>query len=110
MIDQVAAVIEPFVQRGLFPAPEKAVVEMARDYILRQVDRHRATLERLQAKYGMNRDQFEAYLQVRSATLTTKPSAALNQAVMAEEEDALDWKIASEMLESWLGLKSEVGA
>jgi len=29
--------------------------------------------------------------------------------VMKEEEDALDWKIATEMLQSWLGLQTEVG-
>jgi len=27
---------------------------------------------------------------------------------MLEEEDALEWKIAREMLQSWLGLKGEV--
>jgi hypothetical protein len=26
---------------------------------------------------------------------------------MSEEEDALDWKIANEMLGSWLGLKTK---
>jgi hypothetical protein len=29
---------------------------------------------------------------------------------MAEEEDALDWKIAREMLTNWLGLQAEVAA
>jgi hypothetical protein len=42
--------------------------------------------------------------------LIANPSPALNRAVMVEEEDALDWKIAREMLQSWLGLQAEAGA
>jgi hypothetical protein len=109
MTDQVAAVIEPFVRRGLFASPEKAVTEMARDYVLRQIERYRTVTESLQAKYGMTYEQFEAYLKSRSATLSASPNPSLNQAVIAEEEDALDWKIAREMLQSWLGLQVEVG-
>jgi len=108
MRDQVSIVVEPFVRRGLFASPEQAVVEMAQDYVLRQIERHRAAIERLQTKYGMNYEQFNAYLQSRSATLVTRPNPALGKAVM-KEEDALDWKIATEMLQSWLGLQSEVG-
>ena len=103
MSDQVTTVIEPFVRRGLFSSPEQAVTEMARDYVLHQIDRHRATIEKLQAKYGMNYDQFDAYLKSRSATLVTTPNPILGQAIMNEEEDALDWKVATEMLQSWLG-------
>lgn len=105
----IISVIKPFIQRGLFESPEKAVAEMARDYVLRQIEHYQAVVEALQTKYGMNYDQFEAYLRARSATLTSNPSSALNQAVMAEEEDALDWKVAQEMLNSWLGLRQEVG-
>ena len=107
MMNDVTAVVEPFVQRGLFENSEKAVSEMARVYILRQIEWHQATIERLQEKYGMNYEQFNAYLQARAATLTTAADPALNQAVMLEEEDALDWKVAREMLSSWLGLKAE---
>lgn len=110
MSDQIGTLVEPFVRRGLFATPERAVAEMARDYVLRQVEHHRATVERLQAKYGMTYDQFDAYLKSRSQMLAHSPSRALNQAIMAEEEDALDWKIANEMLQSWLGIQSEVGA
>ncbi len=110
MSSRVASVIEPFVQRGLFANPEQAITEMARDYVLRQIERYRATIENLQAKHGMTYEQFEAYLKSRSALLQANPNPALNQAVMAEEEDALDWKIAREMLTSWLGLQAEAGA
>jgi hypothetical protein len=106
----VVDIVKPFVRRGLFPSTEKAVAEMAQDYVLRQIERYRAADERLQAKYGMTYDQFDAYLQARSATLAVAPDVALNQAVMLEEEDAHDWKIAREMLHSWLGLQGEVAA
>lgn len=109
MTDEVASVVEPFVRRGLFPSPEKAVAEMAREYILRQVEHYRSVVEGLQAKYGMTHDQFSAYLKSRSKTLITTPNPTLDEAVMKEEEDALDWKIADEMLQAWLGLETEVG-
>ena len=107
MADPVFAVIEPLVRRGLFASPKQAVVEMTRDYILRQTERYRTIIEALQAKYGMTYEQFEAYLKSRCETLAANPNPTLNTAVMAEEEDALDWKTAREMLGSWLGLREE---
>ena len=109
MVDQVAAVVEPFVRRGLFDSPEEAVAEIARDYVMRQTERYREVTAGLEAKYSMTYKQFEAYLKSRCAALASNPNPALNQAVMAEEEDAQDWKMAREMLESWLGLKAEAG-
>ena len=106
----VIDIVQPFVRRGLFPSTEKAVAEMAQDYVLRQLERYRAVDDRLRAKYGMTYDQFDAYLQARSATLAASPDVALNQAVMLEEEDAQDWRIACDMLTSWLGLQGEVAA
>ena len=108
MADTALNVLEPFVARGLFANSEEAATEMARIYILRQIQRHQAVIDRLEAKYGMSYEQFVAYLQVRSQTLADTPNPELNQAIMAEEEDALDWKIAREMLSSWLGLQTEV--
>jgi hypothetical protein len=108
--EAVAIVVEPFVRRGLFASTEQAVVEMAREYVLGQIERQRSAVEELQAKYGMTYDQFNAYLQARSATLSTSPNQALNEAIMLEEDDALDWKIAREILQSWLGLQSEISA
>jgi len=49
MTDQVASVVEPFVRRGLFASPEKAVVEMAREYIMHQLEHYRSVIESLQA-------------------------------------------------------------
>jgi hypothetical protein len=61
----------------------------------------------------MDYDQFNQYLKQRAALLqstgvSSEQRQSLNQAVMLEEEDALEWKIAREMLQSWLGLKGEV--
>lgn len=108
MSEQVATVLSPFVQHGLFDSPEKAVMTLARDYTLHQIDRYQKTTEQLQEKYGMSFEQFEAYLAARSATLAESPSPKLGQAVMEEEEDAFDWKIARDMLSKWLGLQTEV--
>lgn len=108
MSPELAAVVEPFVRRGLFPNAETAVAEIARDYVLRQIERYRALEESYQARYGMTYEQFDEYLRARAHTLSESPNPALNQAIMAEEEDALDWKIAREILQSWLGLEHEV--
>jgi hypothetical protein len=112
-VSEVDKVVEPFVQRGLFETTESAVRGLAQDYILRQIVRYQETIGDLERKYGMDYDQFIQYLKQRAALLqsTTIPPEQrkpLNQAVMLEEEDALEWKIAREMLQSWLGLKREI--
>lgn len=108
MSSNLSAVVEPFVRRGLFPNAEMAVTEIARDYILHQIDHYRSIEAALEARYGMSYGQFEDYLHARSETLRRSPNSALNQAVMAEEDDALDWKIARDMIRSWLGLQREI--
>jgi hypothetical protein len=107
MTDSVFAVVEPLIRRGLFASPEQAVVEMTRDYIMRQTERYRTTIEAMQTKYGMTYEQFEAYLKSRCEVLAANPNPTLGAAVMTEEEDALEWKVAREMLASWLGLREE---
>ena len=108
MSPELTAVVDPFVRRGLFPNAEVAVAEIARDYVLRQVERYRAIEASFQARYGMTYEQFDEYLRARSKTLSEAPSPALNRAVMIEEDDALEWKIARDMVRSWLGLQREV--
>jgi hypothetical protein len=108
MSPELTAVVEPFVRRGLFPNAEMAVAEIARDYVLRQIERYRAMETALQARYGMTFEQFDDYLRARSEILSKNPNPALNQAIMIEEDDALDWKIARDMVQSWLGLQREV--
>lgn len=108
MSEQVATVLSPFVKRGLFDSPEKAVITLARDYTLHQIERYQTVIEQLQEKYGMPYEQFEAYLAVRSATLAKSPSQQLSQSIMQEEDDAFEWRIARDMLAKWLGLQAEV--
>jgi len=59
-------------------------------------------------KHGMSYEQFEVYLRRRSTLLMTTPNAQLGQAILVDEEDAFEWKVAHEMLLSWLGLQSEI--
>lgn len=108
MSDPITTVVSPFVKRGLFESPEKAISAMATDYILHQIERYQARIEGLEKKHGMAYEQFDAYLKTRSETLEKKPNKKLGQAIMLEEEDAFDWKVAREMLASWLGLQVEV--
>lgn len=53
----------------------------------------------------MNYVQFNNYLEERAKRISVDKS--IHQKFILEEEDCLDWKIASEMLESWLGVKKE---
>ena len=102
-------IITPFIQRGIFPNQEGAIAEMARTYIVGQIQAYQQTIDALHARYGMSYEQFEAYLQLRANELMNSPTPALNQAIMREEDDALDWKAAREMQSSWLGLQVEAG-
>lgn len=108
MTPELTAVVEPFVRRGLFPNVETAISEIARDYVLRQIERYRAIEADFRTRYGMSYEQFDEYLRARSRALSETPNPALNKAVMAEEDDALEWKIAHDMVRSWLGLQHEV--
>ena len=49
--------------------------------------------------------QFDDYLAERAKKLANDPAS--QKRFMLEEEDALDWKVATEMLESWLGLRGK---
>jgi len=61
----------------------------------------------------MNYQQFRQYLRERSELLvkddlSDEKRQILGKAVMVEEDDLLDWKVAREILESWLGLRQEI--
>ena len=63
----------------------------------------------------MRFEQFAEYLHERSllleeGDLSPEQRQILGRAIMQEEDDWLDWKVAREMLESWLGLHREVVA
>jgi hypothetical protein len=94
MSTTVSAVIELLIRRKVFATEEKAVRALLWEYILRQLSALQRELTRFERKYGMRYEQFTEYLHER--------------AIMQEEDDWLDWKVAGEMLESWLGLRREV--
>lgn len=63
----------------------------------------------------MNFERFGEYLYERSAllendSLSPEKRKVLGRAIMEEEDDWFDWKVAREMLESWLGLREEVSS
>jgi len=103
MSQDLANIIQPLVDSGLFENAETAVRDLLLDYVLNQVNHYRSIIEKFEQKYRMNYSQFNQYLAQRAKSLTAKSSASKN--FMLEEEDALDWKIAIEMLQSWLGLQ-----
>ncbi len=106
--------IEPFVKRNIFASEEEAIQEMVREYVMRQVSELQTQDDRFEQKYGLNFQQFHQYLGGRSAllaksNLSDEQRQTLGRSVMQEEDDWLDWKAAREMLESWLGLRQEIG-
>ena len=109
---EVATLVEPLVRSQAFPSTEEAIRTLVRDYILREIRHYRRRLVALEKRYKMSFDQFSAYLKERSALLSNghldpEQKKRVAQAVMEEEEDWLDWKIARDFLESWLGLKAK---
>lgn len=76
------------------------------DYVLGQVERYQKLIQKYEKKYGMRYDHFSQYLKERAKRLKTDPS--LHNTFMVEEEDALEWKMATEMLQSWLGMRDMI--
>ena len=72
-----------------------------------------AIIEPFSHKYGMAFPQFGEYLHARSVLLqsdelSSEQRQLLGRAVMQEEDDWLDWKVAIEMLENWLRRRQNV--
>jgi len=112
MNTRVSAVMEPLIRRKVFATEEEAARSLLREYVLRQIDTLQRELARFERKYGMRFEQFVEYLHERSVLLeegefSLDQRQALGRAIMQEEDDWLDWKVSREMLESWLGLRSE---
>jgi hypothetical protein len=111
----VKSAIEPLIKRKIFDTEEDAIRELLRDYTVRQIDALQGQIHHFEQKYGMRFQQFSQYLHERSALLeqgdlSPEQRRSLGQLVMIEEDDWLDWKVAWEMLENWLGLRQEIGA
>lgn len=107
--------VEALIKRNIFASEEEAISELVRDYVLRQVEALQTEVHQFEHKYGMDFQQFQQYLHERSVMIEKKSLPAnqlqpLNEAVMQEEDDWLDWKAARNMLENWLGLRNEVEA
>ena len=110
----ISAMIEPLIRKKIFNTEEEAIQELTREYILRQIDSLRRKIGRFERKYGMRFQQFCDYLHKRSVLLgKSKVSAeqrqVLARAIMQEEDDWLDWEVAQEMIESWIGFQQEIG-
>jgi len=113
MSAEVSAVIEPLIKRKIFVTEEQAIRELLREYILRQITSLQREISRFERKYGMHFERFGEYLHERSVLLeagsfSAEQRQALGWTIMEEEDDWLNWKVAKEMLESWLGLRQEV--
>ena len=109
----VETILEPFVKRKLFGSLEEAARKLAVSYILQQIKTYEHRVAEFEDKHGMTFEQFTRYTAERTAHLRNpgdmppEKLLILSQDVMLDEDDWLDWKVAEEMLESWLGLKSE---
>ena len=104
---------EPLVGRNLFTSTEERAQTIVRDYILHQVDSCRAQIAEFERKHGMKFEQFTRYTEERTALLRSgkldgDEKRSLGQAIMADEEDWLEWKATEELLQSWLGLRREI--
>lgn len=115
MATPISTAIEPLIRRRIFNTEEEAIRELLRDYTLRQITTLQQEIVHFEQKYGMDFQKFSQYLHERSVLLekgdlSAEQRQALGRALMQEEDDWLDWKVAQEMLESWLGLRQEVSA
>jgi len=113
MSTTISTVIEPLIRRKIFPSEEAAVRKIVKDYLLRQVTTLTRAVSRFERKHSMNLERFRQYLHERSlllerADLTETQRQTLSRAVMQEEDDCLDWQVAQEFLESWIGLRQEM--
>jgi hypothetical protein len=109
----VETILEPLVKHKLFGSPEEAARKLARNCVLKQIDTYRQRVAEFEHKHGMSFEQFTRYTTERTAHLRKlgdmppEKLQILSQDIMLDEDDWLDWKIAEEMLESWLGFGAE---
>ena len=102
--------IESLVKNRIFPNEEDVIKSLLADYIIRKIGNQKREIRRFERRYGMSFERFKEYLHERSnllekGDLSRQERQTLAQAIMQEEDDWLDWKVAKEMLESWMGLR-----
>ena len=107
--------IKLLVKRKIFKTEEEAIQSLLRDYIMGQIAGLRREIARFERKYGMSFQQFSDYIHDRSVLLEKNNLPAdqcvnLNRTIMDEEDAWLDWKVAREMLDNWLGISEEIAA
>ena len=112
MNSTASVVMEPLIRRKVFATEEEAVRTLLRQYVLQQVSALQRDMARFEREYGMQFEQFAEYLHERSilleqGELSPEQRQVLGRAIMQEEDDWLEWKVAREMLENWLGLRQE---
>lgn len=105
MSQNLTEIVHPLVDNGLYESAEAAVKDLMAGHTLHQIKHYHTIVETFEKKYGMKRAQFDDYLKERAKLLVN--DSAHHERFMLEEEDALDWKIAAEMLSSWLGLRGK---
>jgi len=105
MAQKITDIVSPLVENGIFENAETAVKNLMLDFILNQIREYEVKIKKFEKKYKMNYYHFNLYLNERAKKVASNKS--LHRTFMMEEEDALDWKIATEMLESWLGLNQK---
>lgn len=103
------------IKRKIFKTEEEAIKNLLRDYILKQITGLRRQIGRFERNTGMHFEQFNDYIHDRSVLLETSNLPAeqrlnLNRDIMRDEDTWLDWKVANEMLDSWLGIIREIAA
>ncbi|MBI5649895.1 MAG: hypothetical protein HZC40_05520 [Chloroflexi bacterium] len=113
MQSQVQIILEPFVRRQMFPTAEDAARRLATEYVTKHLQTEQRKVTRLERKHGMTFRKFEEYLRQRSkklqsASLKPTEKKRLGRAIMLEEEDWLEWKAASEMLDRWIKLEKDL--
>jgi hypothetical protein len=107
--------IKLLVNKKIFKTEEEAIQNLLRDYILGQIAGLRREIGRFERKYGMSFEQFSDYIHDRSTllekgNLQSNQRVNLNRTIMDEEDAWLDWKVAREMLDNWLGISKEIAA
>ncbi len=105
-------IIESLVKNKIFANKEDVMKELVQDYIVRQIRSLKRETTRFERRYGMPFERFKEYLHKRSellekGNLSRDEHQILAQTIMQEEDDWLDWKVAEEMLDSWIGLRQE---
>jgi len=109
---ETLALIEPLIKRKIFKSTEEAVRQLVAGYILSQIDHYREQVTAFEKRYGMSFDRFQTYLKERTellmaGNLDSEQKKIIAQKIMLEEDDWLDWKVARDFLNSWLGLQTE---